>query len=346
MSRAPLGIALIGAGFIAGFHLAGIRDCGRAAQVRLVAARSRPKAQALAQVWGIETATDDWRDALTRSDIDAVIIATPDHTHEAIACEFAKAGKAILLQKPMAGSVAACSRIIEAAQAADIDLQVSFMHRHFEEVIKARQCIEQGLIGRIHSMRIRNATPGPDWGDWFFDPQQVGNGVIDQLGVHGIDLVQHLLGPIETVSARTATLLPQRQLADGRIVAVKTIDTALVSYAFDSGRILGSHEMSMIEAQGCDRFRLELYGDKGVMWLRTERGLLAIWAPHQYGNAWHVPQLPDAPLGARQHGLWIAALQGELKPENTAQEALAGMQVVEAIQRSAGHSSATVSVER
>jgi predicted dehydrogenase len=337
---------LIGAGFIAGFHLAGIRDCGQAAQVRLVAARSKHKAQALAQTWGIESATDNWREILGRSDIHAVIIATPDHTHEAIACEVAQAGKAILLQKPMAGSVASCRRIIAAADAANIDLQVSFMHRHFEEVLAARQLLEQGIIGRLHSVRIRNATPGPDWGDWFFDPHQVGNGVIDQLGVHGIDLVQHLLGPIETVSARTATLLPERKLADGRVVAVNTIDTALASYALDGGRVLVTHEMSMIEAQGCDRFRLELYGDKGTIWLRTERGPLAIWAPHEYGSTWHVQPLAQAPLGARQHARWIAALQGQLAPENTAVEALAGMQVVEAIQASARRDSATVPVAR
>lgn len=344
MAETPLGIAMIGAGFIAGYHLAGIRDSGEAAQVRVIASRSRAKAEAIARQWGISSVSTDWREVLERRDVQAVIIATPDDTHEAMAIAAAQCGKAVLLQKPMAGSVAACQRIIDAATLAGTDLQVSFMHRHFDEVVKARELLSLGCIGQLHSVRIRNATPGPDWGDWFFDPAQVGNGVIDQLGVHGIDLVQHLMGPVETVSASVATLLPQRHLADGRTVLVRTLDTALATYGLRGDSILVSHEMSMIEAHGCDRFRLELYGDKGTMWLRTERGRLAIWARHLYGPDWHQPPLEDQPLGARQHGRWIATLQGRLSPENTAAEALAGMRVVEAIRASAERDGARIHV--
>ena len=94
------------------------------------------------------------------------------------------------------------------------------------------------------------------------------------------------------------------------------------------------HDMSMIEAQGCDRFRLELYGEAGAIWLRTERGRLAVWAPDRHGRQWHQPTLEDAPLGLRHHARWLAGLTGAAPRERTALEALAGMQVVEAIRRS------------
>ena len=53
------------------------------------------------------------------------------------------------------------------------DLQVSFMHRFFDEVVEARRLLREGAIGRVLSARLRNATPGPDWGDWFFRADDV-----------------------------------------------------------------------------------------------------------------------------------------------------------------------------
>ena len=346
MAGDRVGVALIGAGFIAQYHLAGLQAAG-GADVRLIAGRGKDggqnKAARLAQRFGVADVADDWRRALDRSDVDAVIVATPDHTHEEIAVAAAAAGKSILLQKPMAGTAAACRRIIAAAQAAGVDLQVSFMHRHFEEVEWARNRLAEGLIGRVHSLRVRNATPGPDWGDWFFDSDNVANGVVDQLGVHGIDLAMQLLGPIRDVSARLATLLAQRRLGDGRIVPVRAPDTALATYGFESG-CLGTHEMSMIEQQGCDRFRIELYGDQGSLWLRTERGRLAAWAPAHFGQQWHVPELEEAPLGQRHHAQWLAGLTGAAPAGRTAIEALSGMQVVEAIRDSAQRDGVRVAV--
>lgn len=339
-----IGIGLIGAGFIAEYHLAGLRAAGGVVP-RRVAARaspaSRAKAEALAHRFSIPRVDDDWRRMLDATDIDAVVIVTPDHTHEEIAIAAVAAGKSILLQKPMAGSVAACRRIIDAAQAARVDLQVSFMHRHFEEVEATRNALDEGLIGAIHGARLRNATPGPGWGDWFFDAAQVGNGVVDQLGVHGIDLALHLLGPIRDVSARLATRMPRRRLDDGRIVDVGVPDTAFATYAHDSGTVV-THEMSMTELAGCDRFRLELYGERGTIWLRSERGRLAIRAPDRFGERWEVPPLGQAELGARHHARWLAGLAGTQACEQTALDALEGMRIVEAIAASATQDSVRV----
>jgi myo-inositol 2-dehydrogenase/D-chiro-inositol 1-dehydrogenase len=281
---------------------------------------------------------------LERRDIDAVVIATPDDTHEALAIAAAEAGKAILLQKPMAGSVAGARRIVDAARRCGVDLQVSFMHRFFAEVEQARTWLHEGLIGRVHGLRLRNATPGPDWNDWFFDAARVGNGVVDQLGVHGIDLALELVGDIREVSARMATLVPRRTLRDGRTIDVGISDSAWAAYGFDGGA-MGSHEMSMIEAQGCDRFRMELYGERGTLWLRSERGRIAAFAPARFGDSWHAPALDEPPMGARQHAAWLDGVAGRGPRLATAQAALRGMQVVDAIARSSARRGAAVAVD-
>lgn len=344
MTRDTVGVAMLGAGFIANYHLEGMAATGRA-DVRVIASRHGESARRLAKQYHVPDAVDDWRRVLDRRDVQAVVIATPDHTHEEMAIVAAAAGKHVLLQKPMASGLAACERIAAAAQAAGTDLQVSFMHRHFEEVEAARALLAEGALGRLHSVRIRNATPGPDWGDWFFDVSNVSQGVVHQLGVHGIDLVSWLLGPIENVSARTAIQLPTRCLRDGRVIPVGVPDTALASYGFQSG-LLGVHEMSMVEAQGCDRFRLELYGDSGTLWLRTERGRLALWAPQRHGTDWWTPDLGHAPLGQRHHGAWLDGLLGLQPRGSTVAEAMAGMRVIEAIGQSASRAGTQVPVQQ
>lgn len=338
-----LGVALVGAGFIADYHLAALRALPGVA-LRAVVARDAAKARACADRFGVPDAGDSLAALLARADVQAVVVATPDDTHEAVATACLEAGKAVLLQKPMATDSAACRRMIATAARTGCDLQVSWMHRHFEEVEEARAWIAAGAIGRVTSIRLRNATPGPDWGSWFFRADRVGGGVVLQLGAHGIDLAEHLFGPIVALSARTATLRPTRRLADGTEVRVDNPDSAWATYRLADGAIV-SHEMSMIEAAGCDRFRMEIYGTEGTIWLRTERGRFAAFAPRRLGaRGWFAPALPEAPLGARQHQRWIEGLTGAAR-DDTARAGLRGLLVAEAIARSAAASGAEVAVE-
>lgn len=343
MEAARIGVALLGAGFIAEYHLAGLAASG-GADVRVVVGRTRAKAEALAQRFGVPEASTDVAATLDRHDVHAVIVATPDDTHEAIAIAAAQAGKAILLQKPMAGSVAGAERIAVAAARHGVDLQVSVMHRFFDEVAQARQWLDEGLIGRVLGARIRNATPGPDWGAWFFQRANVPHGVADQLGVHGIDLALHLLGRVHSVSARARIAMPVRHLRDGTSVEVETIDNASATYALGDGTLV-THEMSMIEVAGCDRFRMEIYGEHGTMWLRTERGRIAVFAPERFGRDWHVPALPDSAPGQRQHAAWLDGVASVASRLDTAGDALRGMRVVQALMRSSERFGEAVAVD-
>ena len=332
MSAETVRIGVIGAGLISAYHLAGLAAAG-GADVRVLAARSTARAGPLAKRFGIPEVATDWRALLERADIEAVVIATPDATHEEITLAAAQAGKAILLQKPMAMSVAQGQRILDGARAAGVDLQVSWMHRHFEEVVRAGELLASGKLGAVHHIRIRNATPGPHE-PWFFDPAHVAGGVVLQLGVHGIDLIRHLFGEIVSVVATTATAQPERSLPGGRVTSTLE-DEALATYRLASGA-LGSHEMSFCEAAGTDRFRLEIYCGEGTLLLRGSRGPLAIHAPQMLGApGWLVPELPAPPFGARQHARWLDILRGKIASDPTARDALAGQAVAEAIYRAA-----------
>ena len=328
-----VGVGMIGAGFIADYHLGGLAAAG-GADVRVITGRTPERASALAARYGVATVADRWQSVLEREDVDAVVITSPDDTHLEIAVAAAAAGKHILLQKPMAQSADECRTIIAAAKLAGVHLSVSFMHRHFEEVVLARLLLGEGAIGQPYSMRLRNATPGPHWGAWFYSRARVGGGVVMQLGVHGIDLLRHLFGTIDAVSAQTALLRRERTLADGTTIQPDNEDHALAIYQLGAGAI-ATHEMSMSEMAGCDRFTLEIYGERGTIWLRSGRGPLAIHAPAHTGTRdWVVPSLPAQASGERQHRAFLDIVRGVAPPDDTAAAGLASILVTEAIYRS------------
>ncbi|MCL4465278.1 MAG: Gfo/Idh/MocA family oxidoreductase [Chloroflexi bacterium] len=327
-------LGFIGAGFISDYHLAGLAAAGGAEFV-IISSGSLAKASRQAQRFGIAHATADWREVLRRADVDAVVITTPDHTHAEIAIAAAEAGKAVLLQKPMAPTSAECERIVEAAERCSTLLVVSFMHRYFDEVVALRELLARGSLGDVLSLRIRNATPGPDWNAWFFKKELVRHGVVAQLGVHGIDLIRYLFGPIVAVKATVAQLQPERVLADGTRVVNEIDDHAFAIYRFRSGA-LGTQEMTFAEQAGCDRFRLEVYGSAGTAWLRYPSQGLALWAPAATGKKeWVNPELPNRPFGQLHHQHFLAQARGDEPPDGSARDGLRSMRVVEAIYRAA-----------
>lgn len=324
---------MIGAGFISSYHLSGLQAAG--ADVVAISSLSEEEAPRRALEFGIPDYTTDYREILARDDVAAVVIATPDFTHREIAIAAAEAGKAILLQKPMARNSEECKEIMAAADAADVPLFVSFMHRYFEEVRKVRELLAAGALGEVYSVRQRNATPGAAWAAWFYKKENVGGGAMLQLGVHGIDLLRYLFGEIEAVRAVMALMKNERVLADGSVIKPDNEDFIIAIYRFASG-MLAVHETVYNEVAGTDRFRMEVYGDKGTAWLRTDKGRLAVYAPdHLNIEGWFVPDLPLEQFGYRQHRHFLSMLRGEEPPDNSAHDGLATILVAEAAYRSA-----------
>ena len=99
---------------------------------------------------------------------------------------------------------------------------------------------------------------------------------------------------------------------------------------------MASHEMSYTERAGCDRFRLELYTDAGTVFLRTERGPAALFAPDVTGDsAWVAPPLAEAPLGQAHHRHWLDVVRGLVPADGTAEAGLRSVEVAEAIYQAA-----------
>lgn len=323
MSLGRSRIGLIGAGSIAAYHVSGLRAAG--AQVSAVAAGSPESAVAAASRFGIPAAEADWRALLSRNDLDAVIIATPDDTHEEIGLAAIAAGKPVMIQKPLAANAGSARRLVDAAHAAGIPLWTSYMHRYLPEVRAWKAIAHDPPTGSLLSIRLRNATPGPDWGAWFFDAARTG-GVVMQLGIHGIDLIGHLFGPIVEVTATAALRLPERRLSDGSIVRPSAPDHVFAAYRLASGLIV-SHEMCFCEPVGTDRFAMTVTGAKAQAELRGSRGPLAV----NTGTGWQLLPVPAEEAGRAHHHHWLAMLEGREPHDGSDIAGLQDVLVAEAV---------------
>ncbi len=344
IARKALQIGIAGGGSIAAYHIDGIRAAG--GRVQALAAGSQASAQQAAARFGIPNACGSWQELLARDDLDAVIIATPDDTHEEIALAAIAARFRVMIQKPVALTSAAALRIVAAGRSAGMPVFTSYMHRHFPETAKWRAMMmgndsgpDPASFGPILSVRIRNATPGPDWGGWFYDGARSG-GVVMQIGIHGIDLIEHLIGPIAEVTAMTALRRVERRLGDGRLIRPTSDDHAFAVYRTADGVIV-SHEMCYSEVAGTDRFLLEITCERAKIVFRGPHGALAVNA----GGGWQAVPVGESAAGAAQHALFSSMISGELPHDASDLAGLQGLLAAEAINASAASGSA-VSVPR
>lgn len=144
---------------------------------------------------------------LARTDVDGVVIAVPNDLHEPLAVQSLKAGKHVLLEKPMATSVAACDRIVEAAKSSGRSVQMGFVCRRMPAVEMAASMAREGRLGAIYhvkaSMYRRRGVPG--LGGWFTTKARSGGGPLIDLGVHLLDAALHLMGHPRVLRASGAT---------------------------------------------------------------------------------------------------------------------------------------------
>ncbi|MET0135404.1 MAG: Gfo/Idh/MocA family oxidoreductase [Kibdelosporangium sp.] len=199
----PLGILLVGAGFIADAHSAAIAASARAELVGIVDTDGGRAAAFARSQGGIRQSTD-LAEALAWPEVHAVIVCTPNNTHARIGTAIAEAGKHLLVEKPLATTLADARLLAERFAEADRVLVAAHTHRHYDYGRAVKDTIDSAAIGR--PVHVRLAILGgwiwPDWSTWIADPARSGGHALHN-GVHLLDLATWWLGgePI-VVSAR------------------------------------------------------------------------------------------------------------------------------------------------
>jgi len=230
-----VGFGLIGAGGMAHIHAVAITEQA-AGRARIVAVAGGSRAPALAAEFGA-AAEPSVESLLERSDIDAVVIATPHTAHLPNVLDSAAAGKHILLEKPMALDVDECRQMTEACDAAGVKLSLAKISRWLEAVRVGHDLVADGAAGDLVALHVHRLFPGYPNTGWPLDPRE-GGAWLDW-GSHGCDIVRWFAGREPThVAARFASR--RTDMPDLTGMATYEFPGALLANLFMSYEIPGS----------------------------------------------------------------------------------------------------------
>ena len=235
-------VALLGQGFMGKAHsnaysqVEHFYDCPYRVRRRLLCGRDAASLAAMADRWGWEETTTDWRSVIERADIDAVDVSLPNYLHAEVSIAAAQAGKMVLCEKPLALSLAEANAMADAARG--VPTLVWFNYRRVPAIAYARQLIDQGRLGTIyHYDAAYRQQWGPDTsraGTWKMDRAQAGSGVADDLLTHLLDTAMYLNGPVQRGDRH---------------------DAHLHARSHDRRRVPGDAEVRRTAASACSRRR-------------------------------------------------------------------------------------------
>jgi predicted dehydrogenase len=303
-----LRVGLLGAGWVAERHARGLLD-HPGAELAAASSWREPSLAALAGRFGIPRTTTDWRELAADPELDAVVIGTPNALHAEQAVAFLEAGKHVLVEKPMAPTLAECDRILAAAAASPAWLMVAHCWRFHPDVLALRARVAAGELGEV--VKTRSYGAHANWGPsgWFTDPELAGGGALLDMGVHAIDTTRFLLGdPLPTrVCASVATRYGDYPVDDDAVLLVRWSDAT--SSIIEAG--WWQPHLGGLEAD------TELYGTGGYarVWDRTEP------PPGQE----HVSQA----MFTAQIGEFVGAVAAGRQPRPSGEDGRVVMEIVE-----------------
>jgi len=307
-------VALFGCGWIQDFHARGVRAFPDA-ELIAVANHREESARMLADRYGIERVTTDWEGLARDPDVDAAVVATPNALHAPQSIALLRGGKHVLVEKPMATTVAECDRMIEAATKGGAFLMVAHCWRFREEVVALRDRIAAGEFGEVVKTRGYGVHAG--WGPsgWFTDRALAGGGALPDMGVHAIDTVRFLLGDPD----------PRRVCA--------TVGTRYGSYDVDDDAILliswSNGTNSVVESGWWQPHKEGLEADTEIY---GTKGYARIWPPVEPSEDY---EHGSQPMYTAQMAEFLGAIADGRQPQPDGPHGRTVMEVVEAAYASA-----------
>lgn len=259
---------IIGCGVIGPTHakaISGLPDARLVAVADVIA----EQAQHLADRYGA-TPYANVQEMLDSEQLDVVNICTPSGLHGDLACLAMRSGRHVIVEKPMEISHEAIEQMLRVQQESGVKMAVISQHRFDPATRHVYELVQQRAFGRL----VLGSAQIPWWrsqkyydsgawrGTWALD----GGGVLMNQGIHSIDLLQWLMGPVRTVYAYTDTLAHRMETEDVAVAALHFANGALGTLAGTTGAYPGMGA------------RIEVYGDRGSAVVADDRlASLHLW---------------------------------------------------------------------
>ncbi|WP_164101362.1 Gfo/Idh/MocA family protein [Candidatus Laterigemmans baculatus] len=283
---------------------------------RLLAACRRDPGElaAFCRTFAVERAYEDAFELLVDRDIDVVYIATPVCEHLPQTLAAARAGKHVLVEKPMAMTAAECDQMIEACQEAGVKLSVAYYRRFYPLVHRMQQLIREGAIGKPMAVSAVTSTDAASDG-WRWRLEQGGGGALMDVGSHRINIFTTLFGPPRSVKA----------ICDRVVAEDGSEDTAVLLMQFTSG-VVGTLQSHFRGSSDPDEFVVT--GSRGRLLARPLNGTeLIIESDAERKVEQHPPAANfNAPLIAD----FVSAITQDREPTVSGEEGRLTNQIIEA----------------
>ena len=331
--NAPIRIALVGCGRISRTHIDAIANVDGVTLVAVcddLEARAKETGASAGVPWFTDYAT-----MLRDVPCDAVTVATPSGLHPAHGIAAARAGKHVICEKPMATSLKGADELVTACDDAKVQLFVVKQNRLNPAVQLLKRAVDKGRFGRIY---VANTTvwwsrpqeyydQAPWRGTWEFD----GGAILNQAS-HYVDLMQWLIGPVDTVMAKTATLARR----------IEAEDTGIAVLKYRSGA-LGSIQVTMLTWPKNLEGSITVLGEKGTVKIggtavnKVEHWAFADADPDD-ALVEQANTAPPSVYGFGHEGYYrnvLAVLHGESRPDTDGRGGRKSLELVLAIYESA-----------
>ena len=328
-----MNFAIIGCGRIAPRHAQALQELSDSRLVAVCDIIER-RVQHFAQTYGGKPYTD-YRHLLEQLDVDAVSICVPSGLHATIGQDAARAGKHVLVEKPIALNLADSDALIETCESAGVTLGVVLQNRFNPPMRDLRRLVDEGHLGKLllGNATVRWYRPQEYYEDGWHGTWAMDGGALMNQSIHHIDAMQWLMGDVESVFAYTGTLAHRMEAEDVGVAVLR----------FKSGA-LGVIEGSTITYPENIEGSVALFGERGsvkvggtalnrkVFWkvagqIEHEREMLShemVDPPTVYGNS-HREQIAEM----------IAAILESRPPSTSGHEARKSLELVCAIYKSA-----------
>jgi predicted dehydrogenase len=266
-----IGIGLVGGGYMGKAHAVALSAVGAVfdtdlrPRLEVIAASSQASAERYARAYGFARAVADWRDLVADPRVGAVVIASPQETHRAIAEAAFAAGKPVFCEKPLGASLEDATAMVAAAEASGLPNMIGFNYVRTPATQFVRRLLADGVIGDVTWFRAEHTE------DFLADPMAPAtwrtsgraNGAMGDLSPHIINCTLALMGDVAEVSARIDTIHRTRP-GPGGPVAVDNDDHAQVMLRTASG-VMGHLYVSRVAMGRKMGYAYDIYGTKGAI---------------------------------------------------------------------------------
>jgi predicted dehydrogenase len=221
----PVRIAIIGAGAVSDYHHVPAIRLDPRARLAGVCDASCDLVEKRRKDWNCDFVTTDFQTICADPNVDAVIIATPNFTHQAITLAAAKHGKHVMCEKPLALNSAEVRSMYHACRDAGVVHMTAFTYRFAPSMRYMRHLAKSGALGELRHFRSQRFLDWPEtsWG-WRQYKAQAGAGDLFDMTIHRIDFALDLLGPLKTLCGATARYAPRTKTVDGKDCAPSEVD--------------------------------------------------------------------------------------------------------------------------